>query len=109
MTNHIKQIIKKIAKSGFFHSITIRDNRITFKNVDNVLFCFDPLPDPEIPNLGIFHAGYVSTWQEQKPTFESEYNYFRHGGMCARYSHFYMQETDNPDFILRASLSITLN
>jgi hypothetical protein len=107
MTNHIKQIIKKIAKSGFFHSITIRDNRITFKNVDNVLFCFDPLPDPEIPNLGIFHAGYVSTWQEQKPTFESEYNTL---GMveCARYNHFFMEQTDNPDYILRAAKQITL-
>ena len=107
MNKHIKQIIKKIAKSGFFHSITIRDNRITFKNVDNVLFCFDPLPDPEIPNLGIFHAGYVSTWEEQKPTFESEYNTY---GMveCSRYNPFFMEQTDNPDFILRAAKQITL-
>ena len=61
----------------------------------------------EIPNLGIFHAGYVSTWEEQKPTFESEYNTY---GMveCSRYNPFFMEQTDNPDFILRVAKQITL-
>ncbi len=103
----IKAIIKKIYKTRLFTEITPGANRVTFKNVHNVLFCFDLTPDKQIPNLGILHAGYVKQWTEQSPTFESEYNSI--GAIeKAKYSPFFIQETDNPDFILRAAKQITL-
>ena len=108
MTKQFKQIVKKIYTAGFFYNLRIEQNRLTFTNVNKVLFCFDLTPCSEIANLGIFHAGYVKQWQELAPTYESEFNSL---GMVdrAKYSPFFIQETDNPDFILRAALSITLN
>jgi len=108
MNKVLKQIVKKVYKAGFFYDITPEQNRVTFRNCHNVLFCFDLTPDKSIPNLGLFHAGYVHQWQELKPTFESEYNSLGMVDM-AKYTPFYMQETDNPDFILRQSKHITLN
>ena len=107
MTKQFKQIVKKIYTAGFFYNLRIEQNRLTFTNVNKVLFCFDLTPCSEIANLGIFHAGYVKQWQELAPTYESEYNSI--GAIeKAKYSPFFMQETDNPDFILRAAKTITL-
>lgn len=107
MQTVIKSIIKKIYKTGLFIDITPEAKRVTFKNVHNVLFCFDLTPDKQIPNLGILHAGYVKQWTEQAPTFESEYTSL--GPVeIAKYTPFFMQETDNPDYILRAAKTITL-
>ena len=57
---------------------------------------------------GIFSAGYVKEGTIYGPTYESEYN------TCgtiqtAEYNAFYQQTTDNPDFIKRTILDITLN
>lgn len=107
MKKVLKQTAKKIYKARLFYDIKTEGNRITFKNCHNVLFCFDLTPDKGLPNLGIFHAGYVREWQELAPTYESEYNAL---GMVDRasYNPFFIQQTDNPDFILRASITITL-
>lgn len=109
MTKQFKQILKKVYKSPYFHSIEVKDKYIGFKNLHNVLFTFQIDPDgSKQDKIGFFTAGYVRQWEEIGPTYESEYNTL---GKIerAKYDIFYIQQTDNPDFILRQSTHITLN
>ena len=106
MNKTIKQTAKKIYKAGFFHSIHTGQNWISFKNTNNVVFSFQLFENDA--NLGRIRAGYVNEFEALQPTFESEYNQL---GMVKRavFYPFFAQNTDNPDFILRAAKLITLN
>ena len=104
MTNQFKDIVKKLYKTGLFHSIEVKQGYIGFKNVHNVLFTFQL----EVGKIGYFTAGYVSQWVERGLTFESEYTTI--GDIeLAKYNLIYIERTDNPDFILRQSKHITIN
>ena len=113
-------LIKKTAKKlysgkykGLFILLDIKQNSISFKNVNNVVFSYQV--GREIENFfnlfegcGIFSAGYVLTGTVLKPTFESEYSQL---GLIetAEFIPFHKQTTDNPDYIKRAAVQITLN
>ena len=103
MTNQFKKIIKGIYKKGVFHSINVLHDAITFKNGKNV-YSFQ-LIDNEI---GIFSVGTVTEWQELAPTFESEYYSM---GMInrAKFNPFFIEQTDNPRFIIRNAFAIAMN
>lgn len=110
MTKQFKQIVKKIYKTGFFVEINTEPRYIGFKNVHGALFTFqlDPEGDSPTKNTGYFTAGYVRQWVDRGLTYESEYTAV--GNIPrAKYEPFYIQQTDNPDFILRMSKQITLN
>lgn len=105
MTKQLKSIINKIYKSGLYHSINVEESYIGFKNTNGVLFTFQNIDNS---GIGIFTAGYVNSWVDRDLTYESEYSVM--GNIeKSKYSIFYTQSTDNPDFILRAANSITLN
>ena len=112
----IKQTAKKIYSGkykGLFILLDIKQNSISFKNVNNVVFSYQVGTEIEkyfnlFKGCGIFSAGYVKEGTIYGPTYESEYN------TCgtiqtAEYNAFYQQTTDNPDFIKRTILDITLN
>lgn len=104
MTRQFKNIAKKIYKSGLFHSIQVKDKYIGYKNGAGVLFTFQV----KRGQIGYFTAGHVFKWVERGLTYESEYTTM--GNIeRAKYSPFLIQQTDNPDYILRASKQITLN
>ncbi len=104
MTKQFKSILKKIYKEKLFHSIEVKQNYIGFKNVHNVLFTFQI----DRGKIGYYTAGYVNQWIEKGLTYESEYTTI--GDIKkADYRLIYIQQTDNPDFILRQSKHITLN
>lgn len=100
----IKQVIKKAYKAGYFHSFTASQTRISYKDVHNALYVFDLHTAPQIPNLGTFSIGRVEEWTERGLTYESEYQSM--GDIKrARFIPYHIQDTDNPDYILRASIS----
>lgn len=107
--NILKQTVKKIVKSGYFRIIDFNIKRqiLSFQNVHDQIFSIQP--DPLHPSIGmLFSAGYVEQWSAFEPTFESEYNKL---GMVEKaiFKPFLIQNTDNPDFILRNAKAITLN
>jgi len=102
MTPQFKKIIKGIYKKGIFHSIKVFDDAISFKNGRNV-FSFQLLEG----QIGVFSIGTVTEWQELAPTFESEYSSL---GLVnrAKFSPFFIEETDSPRFIIRNAVAIAL-
>jgi len=103
MTKQFKQIAKKIHKAGFFHSLQVEGSTVSFRDCYNCLYAFH-VDNYPYTGCGMFVIGRVETWQELAPTFESEYNSL---GMVdrAKFIPYHMQNTDNPDYILRASLT----
>lgn len=108
MTNQFRRIAKKIYKSGLFMDLKIEPKYIGFKNVHGQLFTFQLEPQQKFKGQGFFTAGYIREWEEIGLTFESEYTTT---GKIKKAKHdiFYIQETDNPDFIYRTAKAITLN
>ena len=112
----IKQTAKKIYSGkykGLFILLDIKQNSISFKNVNNVVFSYQVGTEIEsyfnlFKGCGIFSAGYVNTGEILAPTFESEYSQL---GLIetADFRPFHKQTTDNPDYIKRTALQITLN
>lgn len=108
MNKLIKQIAKKLYKTGLYTQFYIKKDHISFKNCNNVTFSFDlrhKLND--IPNTGLFRAGYVVEFTSYEPTFESEYSVLGNvdKAVC---NAFFESYTDNSNFILRNANFITL-
>jgi len=100
----IKQVIKKAYKAGYFHSFTASQDHVNFQDVHNVVYSFNLCKNPSIPNLGTLAIGRFETWTERGLTYESEYQSM--GDIKrARFIPYHIQDTDNPDYILRASIS----
>lgn len=93
----------KIFKAHFFHSIEIDSHNliIRYRDCHDNLYTWQTTSD----NIaGFFTIGKVYTWTERKPTYESQYNSI--GDVeVTRYVLSFIQHTDSPDYILRASLS----
>lgn len=116
LSNTIKKTAKKLFSGkykGLFMLLEINQHAISFKNVNGVVFSYQSGPDIEnffnlFPGCGFLSAGYVREGTYYGPTYKSEY------ACCdlistAEYKVFYQQTTDNPDFIKRTALDITLN
>lgn len=116
----IHQSIKRTAKKLFSHKykglfilLSIKQNSISFKNANNVVFSYQVGTEIEnyfnlFKGCGIFNAGYVHTGSILTPTFKSEYSQLELVEV-AEFKPFHTQTTDNPDYIKRTALQITLN
>ena len=102
--NVAKKAAKKIYKTGLFNSIELERNLLSFKDCHGVNYQFRTIDSPYFGELVIFR---VDTWSELAPTYESEYNQL---GMVERSKaiFYHIQNTDNPDYILRACKSSLL-
>lgn len=116
LSNTIKKTAKKLFSGkykGLFMLLDINQYAISFKNINGVVFSYQSGPDIEnffnlFPGCGFLSAGYVKEGTIYGPTYESEYNTY--GPIqTAEYNAFYQEPTDNPDFIKRTALHITLN
>lgn len=104
MDKRIKKIASKIHKTGFYKIVDISEKTISYKHFDRV-FSFDLRVKTHVPNCGLFRSGYVHEFEVTDLTFESDYKSL---GKIKKafFAPDYEQETDNPDFVLRASLSL---
>ncbi len=96
----------KVFKSQFFHSIEIDSKNMIIRYKD----CYDNLYTWQTTSdniAGFFTIGKVYTWTERKLTYESEYTSMGDVDVT-RYVLSFIQHTDSPDYILRASLSYLL-
>lgn len=116
LSHTIKKTAKKLFSGkykGLFMLLEINQYAISFKNINGVVFSYQAGPDIEnffnlFEGCGIFSAGYVNTGKVLAPTFESEYSKL---GLIetAEFKPFHKQTTDNPDYIKRTAVQITLN
>lgn len=97
----IRKTAKKIYKTGFFRIKEINKNYLSYLDSHGNMYVLQ-----QGDEIGLyFRIGYVTNWEELKPTFESEYQSL---GMvqCSRFiDKIEIQHTDNPDYILRLSKS----
>jgi len=101
----IRTTAKKIYKSGFFKIKHINSNYLSFTDCYNNLYVLQ-----QGDEIGLyFRIGYVSNWQELKPTYESGYNSLGMVNCSAFIDKIEIQHTDNPDYILRISKAYLLN
>jgi hypothetical protein len=107
-TKIARKAAKKIHKSGLFYELTIdtANKQIRYKDTHGNLYTWQT--EDRDPIGGHFTIGIVHEWTESRPTYESGYNTIGNVNLAA-YKIKYIQHTDNPDFILRASLSYLLN
>lgn len=102
-TKIARRTAAKIFKSGYFHNIEIdNENRaIRFNDTHGNLYAWQTFAK-DIG--GHFTIGRVHTWIERLPTYESQY--YNLGNVeRSKYAIKFIQHTDNPDYILRASPS----
>ena len=105
-TKIARKTAAKIFKTRYFYDIEIDSpNRaIRYKDTYGNLYTWQTTAEDI---AGYFTIGRVYTWTERLPTYESQYNSL--GDVeKTRYKIKFIQHTDNPDYILRASLSYLL-
>jgi hypothetical protein len=102
-----RKAAKKIFKSGLFYDLEIDRSNLMIRYTDTHgnLYTWQTTPEDQIG--GYFTVGKVHTWTERMPTYESEY-YSLGNVERSKYAIKFIQHTDNPDYILRASLSYLL-
>lgn len=101
MRSIFKATAKKLFKTGYFHGFTFSESAMSFKHSGRV-FSLQQISGQYGYN---FRSGYVSEWTETGPTFESDYKSLGPIQRAA-FSCDFQQRTNNPDYVLRASLSI---
>jgi hypothetical protein len=101
MRTIFKKTSKKLLKTGFFSHFTFSDSAMSFKH-SNRVFSLQQIPGQY---AYIFSSGYVSEWIETGPTFESDYKSLGPIPRAA-FGCDFKQRTNNPDYVLRASLSL---
>ena len=97
---NLRKTVKKLYKTGFFHSFELKRNYLSYKDCHGtkyVIHCHDD-------RLPYFRIGHVETWTERGLTYESEYYNMGDIDRAVFVDHYTPTTTDNPDFILRASL-----
>ena len=102
MKKAIKETAKKIYKTGFFKIIDISETSISFTHFDRI-FSLQFIPNMGIS--GLYRSGYVHNYEVLDTTFESDYKslgIIKKSLFCPDFE----QLTDNPDYVLRASLSL---
>lgn len=105
-TKIAKKTAAKIFKSGYFHNIEIdnQNRAIRYNDTHGNLYAWQTFANDI---AGHFTIGKVHTWTERIPTYESGYNSLGNVEV-SKYVIKFIQHTDNPDYILRASLSYLL-
>lgn len=100
----LKSTLKKVYKTGLFHSFVLSNNYLSFKDSHNNLFTLNS------PNkIGFwFRIGKPFSYTKFKPTYESEYYSFGNVDMCQFIDNIQPIHTDNPDYVLRLCKSYVL-
>ena len=96
---NLKKTLSKVYKTGLFHSFELTKNTLIFKDCFNNVYSLFPFN-----GFYLFRIGHVETGKVLKPTYESEYNSLGWIDVCEFKDHVKPVQTNNPDFILRASL-----
>ena len=97
----IKRTAKKAYKSGLFHSFVLGRDFISYKSAFGRVFSLQ-----KGSKFYEFASGYVHEFTQYAPTFESEYQTYGDIEM-AIFRPDFIETTDNPDFVLRASIQLT--
>lgn len=100
----LRRTLKKIYKSGMFHSFTMERNYLSFKDCNGNLYVLQPFK-----TRWLFRIGKPYHYQQLMPTYESEYSSYGMVDCCQFVDNVIPVDTDNPDFILRASLNYLLS
>jgi hypothetical protein len=109
-TDQFKMIARKTAakiyKTGYFRDlkIDVPNLAISFKDAHDNLYIWQTFADDI---AGYFSIGKIEQWTEFAPTYESGYNTLGNVER-ARFNRRFIQHTDNPDYILRASKAYLL-
>jgi hypothetical protein len=102
---NLRKAVKKLYKTGFFHSFELQKNYLTYQDVHgNKYVVHEPAN-----RLPYFRIGKVHEWTERGLTYESEYTVMGDIEKAKFIDHVKPMQTTNPDYILRASLSYLFN
>ena len=99
MTKFFKKTAKKIYKTGFFDNMQTGHNSLVFND------CFGNVYSIQKVDFRYrFRIGHAITAKVMMPSFRSEYTRLEETEVAQFIDHVTPEYTDNPDFILRASL-----
>jgi len=100
MNNFFKQCLKKLHKTGLFHSFEIAPGYLSYRDTHGNKYVVQKAPN----KFGYyFRIGRVHEWTERGPTYESGYNSMGDIHKAAFIDAIDVQHTDSPDYITRAS------
>lgn len=101
----LKQTIKKVYKTGLFHSFLLGPDYLSFKDVHSNVYTLNT-PD----EIGFwFRIGKPHEYTQLLPTYESEYSTIGEVKKCTFIDNVTPMHTDNPDYVLRVCKSYLLN
>jgi hypothetical protein len=95
--------LKKVYKTGYFRDFELKKNYLSFVDCNDTKYVLQPARD----RLGSFimRIGHVEVWTRTDLTYESDYCTPGLVECAAFIDHWTPVKTDNPDFVLRASLN----
>ena len=94
--------LKKVYKTGYFHNFELKKNYLSFEDCHGTKYVLQP--DKGRLGLFILRIGHVEVWTRMAFTYESEYYSTGLVDCAAFIDHYNPVKTDNPDYVLRASL-----
>ena len=100
--------LKKVYKTGYFSHFRLTKTYLSFCDSSNNMYVLQ-LDRTSRIGLYVFRIGHVEHWKQMKLTYESDYSVMGLVDCSAFIDHYKHVRTDNPDFILRASMNNLFN